>query len=279
MARVANGEPVDAWTGLVSPTVASLAGLDGVPVSVRTLVDLIKVPGDVAVRQLLRAFPLQRLSPGSGLLQPRHLAGLVEMAARQLVTSTADVDAVTAALIAAVWPELQHDLVRGAFSDDALARAQPRVALLAGQLAERLPMWWQGSSSSSSSSSSADAMVVDPQLPWRLAGSRGRLVDDGDGGLSLVELQRTIRVRSAAAFAPDTAIATIAAAHAHDAVTGMVVVEQGSGKIGRSTLDEARAVLPFLAVATADARRGSFSIARSTILRLSGDRPAPHGAP
>jgi hypothetical protein len=275
MARVANGEPVDAWTGLVSPTVASLAGLDGAPVSVRTLVDLIKVPGDVALRQLLRAFPLKRLSPGSGLLQPRHLAGLVEIAARQLVTSTADVDAVTAALIAAVWPELHNDLARGAFSDDALERARPRVALLAGQLAERLPMWWQGSSSSSSSSS----LVVDPELPWRLAGPPGRLVDDGDGGFTVVELQRSIRVRSAAAFAPDTAIATVAAAHAHDAVTGMLVVEQGSGKVGRSTLEEARAVLPFLAMATADARRGHFSLARSTMLRLSGDRVAAHGAP
>jgi len=292
MAQAARGLGLGAWTGLVSPTVVTLRGLDGTPVPVATLVGLIRLPGDVAVRQLLQAFPLRRLSPQFGLLEPRHLTGLTEMAARHLLMPggvDVTVDAVTTALVHAVWPELQADLARGAYSDGALERARPQVALLARKLAERLHDWWQAapplSSLSSSTSSTATAtaatataMLVDASLPWVLSAPVGRLLDDGNGQCTLVDLQRSIKVRSAAANALDTAIGTVAAATAGVDVSGLLVIEQGTGKTGRSSFDEASGVLPWLRLATTNAREGRFPLAHSTILRLGGDRSSENGA-
>ncbi len=276
MARAARGGALDAWTGLVSTAVVTLSGLDGTPVPVRTLVDLMTVPGDVAVRQLLRAFSLRRLSPQFGLLEPRHLTGLTEMAARHLVTPRADVevdvDAVTKALVNAVWPELQADLARGAYSDGALERARPQVALLAQQLAERLHDWWM------TAPPAPTPLRVDPGLPWVLAAPVGRLLDDGTGQFTLIDLQRTIKVRNAAGEALDTAIGAVAAETAGVAVTGLTVIELGTGRVGHSSLDDVKRGLRLLGAATDNARRGHFPLARSTILRLGGDRPSENGA-
>jgi hypothetical protein len=244
-------------------------------VSVRTLVDLMKIPGDVAVRQLLRAYPLARLSPVFGLLEPRHLTGLTEMAARHLVTHAdveVDVDAVTTALVQAVWPELQGDLARGAYSDGALERARPQVALLARQLAERLHDWWMAAAPTPT------PLRVDPVLPWVLAAPVGRLLDDGSGQFTLIDLQRTIKVRTASVGAVDTAIGAVAAETSGVAVTGMTVIEQGTGRVGHSSIDEVKRGLRLLGAATADAHGGRFALARSTILRLSGDRASENGA-
>jgi hypothetical protein len=121
-------------------------------------------------------------------------------------------------------------------------------------------------------------MRVDPTLPWVLSAPVGRLLDGGDGQFRLVDLQRTIKVRTAAAGAPDTAIGAVAAETAGVAVTGLTVIEQGTGRVGHSSVDDAKRGLLLLGVATADARRGRFPLARSTILRLGGDRTAENGA-
>ncbi|MCK6548196.1 hypothetical protein L6R52_20270, partial [Myxococcota bacterium] len=265
MKRVADGGPLDAWTGLVPRDVLSAPGLDGAPVRLGVLEAMIDAPATLFFRHMLDAWAPARLEPWGPPLGPPALAARVADAAHgDPITEPA----VTDVILTRVEAALTDALELGAFNPEELDEARPIVRALSASLVEAAEGYLRASPEDP-----AELKLTD-DLPWTLAELRGRRVVDA-AGTALVDV--VLRQKNKTKVADEQralALSALALERAGAALDAIAVVRPDGGG-GREELAKfVDVLLDALRTGTTRTAAGVFPMAGDHTFALGGDAAA-----
>lgn len=169
--RVSRGAALDAWTGAVSPTLLTMPGLDGAPIPVSWLAQLVSEPGEAFLMRLLRAWPSARLSAWREPFSRKAIQQrLLELATTQTLAPGSTAHAAENALVKTLLAELQTAAAMSGTSPEDLQHAQAMAMREGAEIAEHTTTWMQ-------TAPLADTPVrVDGELPWHITQLPGRMM-------------------------------------------------------------------------------------------------------
>lgn len=268
IALAQRGAPLDAWTGVVSPSTMRATGLDAAPISVHAIGELLESLGEFFFRQMLRAYRARSLHVwGAPLERPQLEELMIELARGASVNDPDPAKAVAAGVI----QRLQRDRDLGAFDDGALTRAHPVVGALGRALVEV-------ENGFLASAVLAGPLQIADDLPWTLTRAHGRVVLTDDGA-ALIDIQRKKPDRKTLKKL-DRADLTLSALALNRAgveknVSELQVLTPSQGQALGSVALLSEFVMDALRTATACAERGEFPMQGADAFTLGAERKAP----
>jgi hypothetical protein len=260
--RAARGEPLDAYTGFLPPTVLPMAGLDGAPIPAWIVAELLTDPAKVLFRRLLGATPAPWLVPRFSPLDRRAIEDTELALSRRLTlppggTEQQARDALTTQLRQALADAHGVDDV----DDPALAHA---IALAVRHAAERAALtraFWQEPPLHD------EVVPLGHAWPWQLTSLPGRRLVLGEGDAArqtLVGLVDTVEPRAFARKETALALSAMALRHAGRGCEAIAVLDRAK-RSPAVTLDQVEAIwAPALSRATAAAQAGLWSLSGSS---------------
>jgi hypothetical protein len=253
---------LDAWTGLVPPEVLRAPGLDGTPVDLRLLVDLLGEPGGFFFRHMLGAWRAPNLRPRRFPLDRPSLEELLVEVATKTHVRRGDP---AKALADAVMARLEEGRALGAFDEAALGRARSVVVGVGGLLAREAAAYLRRAPEEG-------PLAIATGLPWRLETLTGRPVRGEDGAV-LVDVARSLERKKLKPLkdCPDLALSALALAQAGRPVGEVLVLTPQGGRGTGSDADFVTPVLASLRAVTERALAGRFPVGETGPFRLAGD--------
>jgi hypothetical protein len=263
MDAVARGGDLDAWTGLVSPSVLPMTGLDGTPVSVSVLASLMAGAADVLFGLLGARSPRWLTTWGDPAAASTLHRRMIELAKQTHLKKKKP--GLQDVLQPKLLGELDELATLGAIDDDALDVARPIVATTTHALQEAASEWC------AAPPMHRDPIPVDSGLPWRITNLVGRQLTWADDALALVQVASTFRAQNFYKDDPTLALCALALCEQGVALDGVAMLSpDASSKL--VNMDKLQDCLSGLRAVTAQVQAGQWSMRTTKRFSLASER-------
>lgn len=172
--RIARGERAEMlrpWAGFVSPEVLACRGLDGTPLPIRALHELLEDPLSYFLRRALGAWRAPRLEDDFDPVRPSNVANVVREEARALLTQGPPA-ALAQKLVPRVEAALDAQLARAGIRDENIAA---RIRRIGGRLARHLI----AAGPTAGAELALEGASLGTDLPWHVDGGDARRTGSG----------------------------------------------------------------------------------------------------